>query len=80
MLKTRLQLPGAEPGLLRAAEAVWEERGVKGFLAGIGPRLVGEIYFGNTFIFHLDQKEFDVWPCLDFLRGSSVQQEKIVTF
>ena len=51
VLKTRLQLPGAKPGLLRAAEAVWEDRGVKGFLAGIGPRLVGEIYFGNMYIY-----------------------------
>lgn len=40
VLKTRLQLPGAKPGLLQAAQAVWEERGVRGFLAGIAPRLV----------------------------------------
>ena len=43
VLKTRLQLPGAKPGLLRAAQTVWEERGVRGFLVGIGPRLVRKI-------------------------------------
>ena len=44
VLKTRLQLPGAKPGLLLAAQAVWEERGARGFLAGIAPRLVGNIF------------------------------------
>ena len=40
VVKTRLQLAGAAPGLAAALGGIWREGGARGFLVGLAPRLV----------------------------------------